>query len=282
MTRYADGKGGTYDLPSQINTYLCGGTIYPSTGSGGSQTPAPAVKKLTFKSTHTKITKDTYEILSFYATGLIPNATYQYTLMVKSAAFNNGAETPIYQDLITARGDGSYLWEQERTDDGVTTPRGDYETWVVIESANLTSNKIVRSYIAGKTPTDPDDKENAGGGAAGGGGKGGVTNPDINGDEYGHPGQYWPPVAPYMPRITYSADRGTMFVGTNEVQTVELRNFYANTAYVMSFWTKHPEVSGGAAVKTAELTITTSSGGRYQYTTILTDDGTLPRGMAES
>jgi hypothetical protein len=34
ITRYADGTGGTYDMVSMVDTYLCGGSIYPSKGGG--------------------------------------------------------------------------------------------------------------------------------------------------------------------------------------------------------------------------------------------------------
>ena len=283
MTRYADGAGSTYDLPTQIDTYLCGGSIYPSQGSGDSPggTPTPSVKTLKIASTHTKISKGTVEFLSFYATGLVPNAQYSFDLIVNSPAFKAGVDTPIYSNFFTASATGTFLWEQERNDDGVTTPRGDYQTWVTIESANLTSNRITRSFIVSDVAQEPDDTTNAGDGDAGTGGTG-TGGKDVNGDVYGHPGQYWPPVPAYNPAISFATDRGTLFVGSNEILSVELRNFYAMKPYVIEFWVSHPEVNGGAPIKTKELTLTTASNGAAAYNLAHYDDGSTPRGMTQN
>ena len=292
MTRYADGRGSTYDLPTQINTYLCGGTIYPSVGGGtggtggtggGTATPVPTVKSLKIAASHLRIYTDTLEVISFYATGLVPNATYSFDLMVQSPVFKNGADTAIYNGTFTASAAGAYLWEHQRVDDGISTPRGEYKTWVTIESANLTSNTVVRSFMTGAGSGEPDDPINAGGGDAGTGTTtpgGGTTGVDVNGKPLtGERSDPWGWVIPYDPKIYFSTDRGTLFVGTNEILTVEMRNFMANTAYDVQFWFSHPDVTGGAPFQTLTVTVTTDTVGVAIYNLSQYDDGVVPRGM---
>lgn len=284
VTRYADGKGASYDLPTQINTYLCGGTIYPSAGGTGGTggTTAPTVKTLKVASTHTKISKNTTEILSFAVTGLVPNGQYSFDLIVKSPSFASGAEITIYSASFIANASGAYLWEQTRLDDGVTQPRGEYQTWVTIEAANLTSNKIVRTLIADTVAQTPDNPNNAGGGQAGSGGTSTTPPKDVNGDDYGHAGQPWPPVPAYNPAIYFSSDKGTLFVGTNETLRAELRNFYANRSYTLEFWFSHPEVNSGAPMKTLDVQVQTNEMGVAIYSLSQYDDGIVPRGMTQN
>ena len=284
MTRYADGKGSTYDMPTMIDTYLCGGKIYASTGTGtggnnGGGTPStPGTPSLKFGSTHDKITPNTFEIISFYAENLTPATRYTFEIMSSSPTVSSGVPFILDTGAFVTDAKGNFLWEQSRTDDGLTTARGVYQTWAKIASANLESNKVTRNFISGDTPTKPIDTTNPGGGGSGSGGDAVLgPGPDINGNPY-DPNGPWPPVPKYNPKITFSSDRSTLYVGTNETMTLALEKFMADTNYSVDIYTKHPKLQNGVPIKTLTIKLETNAAGYATYRISNLDDGTVPRG----
>ena len=288
MTRYADGNGSSYDLPTQINTYLCGGTIYPSSGGGDTGVTDPGVTQepltqiLRVSSTHKKLSKETMEVLSVYAVGLVPNATYQLDVLIKSPSFKSGATVKLYSAPFVANEQGILMWEQERTDDGVTQPRGEYTTWAAIESANLTSNQITRTFIASNTVQAPDILINAGGGEAGSGvADGAPPAQNVVGGDY-DPSQPWPVVPAFNPSIAFSSSTNTLFTGMNETLFIHMRKFAANTTYTAELWYTHSNMGSAAPTLSSTVQLTTDAKGEVTHTIPVYDDGTLARGTTQN
>lgn len=282
LTRYADGQGGTYDMTTMINTYLCGGKIYASTGTGstgGGTTPTtPGTPSLKFGSTHDKITPNTFEIISFYAENLSAATRYTFEILSSSSTVNNGVPFILDTGAFVSDAKGNFLWEQSRTDDGITTARGVYQTWAKIASVNLESNKVTRNFISGTAPTNPTDTTNPGGGGAGSGGGAELgPGPDINGNPYDPDGP-WPPVPKYNPKISFASDRSTLYIGTNETMTLSLDKFMADTNYSVDIYTQHPKLQNGVPIKTMTVKLQTNSAGYATYRISNLDDGTVPRG----
>ncbi len=156
MVRYADGYGGYYDMPSMINTYLCGGTIYPTppdnTGTPDpTGTPAPGSVTMEYATSHTTISPGTVETITATLRGGQPNTTYGIEFWLESTAVNGKRSAGTSTVTTDAQGTGIRILQV--TDDGVLIPRGVYTSWVECAEFEAVSNTIDRTFIGGAPGT---------------------------------------------------------------------------------------------------------------------------------
>jgi hypothetical protein len=157
MVRYADGHGGYYDMPSMINTYICGGTIYPTPpGTGGtpdpSETPAPGSVTMEYATSHTTITPGTVETITATLRGAQPNTEYEIEFWIDSTAV--GGKQSAGKVMVTTDAQGTAIEILQVTDDG-QIPRGVYTSWVECAEFEAVSNTIDRTFTGGTSPGTP-------------------------------------------------------------------------------------------------------------------------------
>lgn len=280
ITRYANGSGGTYDMTTMVNTYICGGKIYPSGGgsigggsqdggSGGDGGSGLEDAVLAFKSSHERITPGTVEVLSMVASGLKPNTKYNFELVVKSPAINEGEESIIDAGSFTSNEEGGYIWTQQRLDNETTNPRGNYETWFRINSVNLSSNKIQRALVAGTGTTPPTDTNVP------------TPPPPAEGPGTVVPDDgLWPPVGVFDPKVILESTHNSISLGTNEILTASFSGLYSDEPCELQFYTSHEKLNNGAPTQTLSVSvIPTGRSGSGTFNVANYDDGTVPRGL---
>lgn len=244
MVRYADGKSGFYDMPSMINTYLCGGTIFPAGMDASLPGTKPSAIVINLASTNALLYAGTKEVLSINFTGLTPSVSYNAVAWIKSPALQDNADFKTMEFTFTAGTDGTYSKEVTTTDDGSTVPRGVYDNWIAIPSEKKESNHITRTFMAG---TDP-------GGVP-------VTQPPV-----------------FAPEINYSTDTLLISAGTNESQTTIVKGFVPATDYTLNFWSQSPAVNNNLPSKEASIPFTTDSQGSFTNVRNIYDNGSQARG----
>lgn len=156
MVRYADGHGGYYDMPSMINTYLCGGTIYPTPPDNSGTpdptgTPAPGSVTMEYATSHTTISPGTLETITATLRGGQPNTTYEIEFWLESTAINGKQSAGTSTVETDANGVGIRILQV--TDDGVLIPRGVYTSWVECAEFEAVSNTVDRTFVAGAPGT---------------------------------------------------------------------------------------------------------------------------------
>lgn len=265
MVRYADGHGGYYDLPSMINTYLCGGTIYPSqtpsptspptetptpsgTGTPGptpSGTPGPAAS-LEFISSHTTIPPGTSETLSVTLRGGAPNTTYNLDYWLRSATL---PDQKTYTQQITTDKDGTGVKVIVSVNDGVLS--GAFTCWTKIEQLNVKSNEIVRTFTQNSTTPTPSPTPT--------------------------------PTPSQTPARTmalvYTSSHTTITPGTTETITVSMTGGLPSRTYSVDLMLYSTALPAPQTRKGTTLTLTTNASGAAQGSVQSTDDGTIPRGV---
>ncbi len=148
MVRYADGHGGYYDMPSMINTYLCGGSIYPTPPDNSgtpdpTATPAPGSVTMEFATSHTTITPGTLETITATMRGAQPNTTYPIEFWHDSTVV--GGKYKAGDATITTDAQGTGVYVLQVLDDG-TIPRGVYTSWVSCPQFEAISNTVDRTF----------------------------------------------------------------------------------------------------------------------------------------
>lgn len=272
MRDIATGTGEKRTVMWMENTYLCDGDRgEPSSGTGGTGgTPSTKNKKIVFASSHTNIYVGTVEMLKGVFTGFDANTTYSGAIWVQTSVAYNGKPNEQLIFTFKTNDKGEYIYELPRTDLGIV-PRGDWETWLYVESSNVESNHVVRKFLAGNNPGDgnPDVTLPTDPTSPTGPGK------DIDGAELG-PGP-WPPRPRYNPTLSLETNRPIIYPNDTETLVATAKYFYANKSYTLKFFATF---SDGRTVKTHE-TVMSSNGmeGGFIYTIHLFDDGaTVPRG----
>lgn len=128
---YANGSGGTYENMISANSADCGFVV--------------SNPKIVFSSNRTTLSAGVTETMTAVLSGYTPNSTVAYQLWASSPAYQGG--TPFkYDEMVQINSGGGATVNTVRTDDGVTVPRGTYDTWAATTGQAAVSNHINRVF----------------------------------------------------------------------------------------------------------------------------------------
>lgn len=232
---------------------------------------------MTFSTSLTTITKGSTENITVNMSGFTPNTSVLIKGIVKSPVLNGGADYVAVDDFVNINSSGNYTWTVTAVDDGVTFPRGTYQSWFVAEALGVKSNVVNRTFVGATNPAAGTLISQACEGTTLMG-----TYANGSGGTYKNAIAYNSPTCGYVaasPKMTFSSTHGTISKGTTETLTLTLSGFTPNTSVSLKGIVKSPALNNGQDYIAVNENVTVNSSGSYVWTARPTDDGTTtPRG----
>lgn len=232
---------------------------------------------MTFSTSLTTITKGSTENITVNMSGFTPNTSVLLKGIVKSPVLNNGADYVAVNEFVNINSSGNYTWTVTEVDDGVTFPRGTYQSWFTVESLDVKSNVINRTFVGPTNPAAGTLLSQACEGTTLMG-----TYANGSGGTYKQAIAYNSTTCGYVaatPKMTFSSTHSTISKGTTETLTLTLSGFTPNSTVTIKGHNTSPALNNGQDYITVNENVTVNSSGSYVWTARPTDDGTTtPRG----
>lgn len=210
--------------------------------------PGTPIPRLDYASTSVRINPGDTETQTASLFNATVNKAYVIEWWVKSPSFNNNQDFMTAQSQVTTNNAGNATAVLTTTDDGISTPRGDYQCWVVCRVLNIQSTPIVRTFL----------------------GSGGTTPPTAS-----------PTLKDAV--LSFATSHPTLSVGVSETLTATLTKFIPNTLYAVDLWVKSAALSNGnQPLKAGTISCTTDANGNGVATTTIVENGVTPRGEYQS
>lgn len=200
--------------------------------------------KIVFASTQATLSAGVSEVQTFVMTGFEKSTAYTIEWRVTDNTSWLPSSKVVLTMTVRTDDNGYCRYEHVSVDDGITVPRGLYESFVLARELNLRSNTIFRRFVDAVVTAPPNTTQ---------------------------------------PRITYTTSHATIYPGTVETINIALSGFPANATFAVDGWIRSPALNNNSDYRVLTMSIATDASGNGLHTIVTTDDGiAVPRGVYQN